>query len=525
MRHEDNQKSLGTIELGSRANADLKKHHEYNGYTTRFLGFSVYISNTTDRNDGKLCFHDINYTKYTIPDHVNIICPTHGQYVIYYNERLQGVNYPDDYFPYAFVELCEIEVYGCPIPGYYGSNCSLPCPDSNCIYCHIQSGVCEGCKPGYKGHQCEQQCNQKFYGELCNEKCGNCTDGWTCNHVNGTCTNGCDVGVYGDKCKIVCPSGWYGNNCLEKCYNCETCDRFTGQCTSPCKTGWKGIFYMEECDGRRYGQDCEEECGACLGYKQCHHINGSCLEGCDFGYKWDLCKSACLDGTYGTNCEQKCNKNCGVPYRCNGTTGQCEGGCQFGWEGPHCKTKCTNNMYGRNCSRRCGNCRNGAQCHHLDGTCQSGCMQGYKDRYCTSECKAGFYGFNCTEECSLFCKTPRDCNHITGHCKQGCTGGWQGDMCLQVANRVGVVEWQSEFHGFLAAFCISVTINVVLVAYIIINRRQTKNRQKKQKCQDESEMKAKKFDQDIVSPKAYEDESNKYQELGELALPSDYGRL
>lgn len=39
-------------------------------------------------------------------------CPVHGQYVIYYNERLPGVTYPDDYSQYAYNELCEVEVFG-----------------------------------------------------------------------------------------------------------------------------------------------------------------------------------------------------------------------------------------------------------------------------------------------------------------------------------------------------------------------------------------------------------------------------
>ncbi|XP_062610401.1 uncharacterized protein LOC134272166 [Saccostrea cucullata] len=65
-----------------------------NGYTTRFLGFYVYISNTTNRLDGHLCFHDTTYTIATIPAVANISCPVHGQYVIYYNERRQGFSYP-----------------------------------------------------------------------------------------------------------------------------------------------------------------------------------------------------------------------------------------------------------------------------------------------------------------------------------------------------------------------------------------------------------------------------------------------
>lgn len=42
---------------------------------------------------------------------------------------------------------------GCPATGFYGSNCSIPCPDVNCQYCHIETGYSQCCKPGYQGHQ------------------------------------------------------------------------------------------------------------------------------------------------------------------------------------------------------------------------------------------------------------------------------------------------------------------------------------------------------------------------------------
>lgn len=45
---------------------------------------------------------------------------------------------------------------GCPATGYFGSNnCSTACPDVNRQYCHIESGTCQGCIPGYQGHRCE----------------------------------------------------------------------------------------------------------------------------------------------------------------------------------------------------------------------------------------------------------------------------------------------------------------------------------------------------------------------------------
>lgn len=41
---------------------------------------------------------------------------------------------------------------GCHKTGYYTSDCSIPCPDVNCQHCHIETGACQGCKPG---QQCE----------------------------------------------------------------------------------------------------------------------------------------------------------------------------------------------------------------------------------------------------------------------------------------------------------------------------------------------------------------------------------
>ena len=48
---------------------------ENNFYIRRFLGFSVYISNTINKEDGVLCFRDTNYTNATMPNPVNITCP------------------------------------------------------------------------------------------------------------------------------------------------------------------------------------------------------------------------------------------------------------------------------------------------------------------------------------------------------------------------------------------------------------------------------------------------------------------
>nr|XP_022306729.1 receptor-type tyrosine-protein phosphatase T-like isoform X1 [Crassostrea virginica] len=141
-----------------------------NGLTKNFMGFSVYLSNTTNKEDGVLWFRDTIYSRATIPNPVIISCPYHGRFVIYYNNRTH-YPFPDDYSDTVAGALCEVEVYGCPIQGFYGESCSIPCP-RNCQegHCHILKGTCLGCDDGLTGPTCETNQTQSNVPDDKNEQ-------------------------------------------------------------------------------------------------------------------------------------------------------------------------------------------------------------------------------------------------------------------------------------------------------------------------------------------------------------------
>lgn len=77
-----------------------------------YLGFSVHVSNTTDKHHGVLCFKDNSFNESTMPAVFTTKCTVHGQYVIYNNEKLDGIENPDTNSAYVMNNLCEVEVYG-----------------------------------------------------------------------------------------------------------------------------------------------------------------------------------------------------------------------------------------------------------------------------------------------------------------------------------------------------------------------------------------------------------------------------
>ncbi|XP_078330363.1 uncharacterized protein LOC144624436 [Crassostrea virginica] len=215
-----------------------------------FLGFSVYISNTTNKEDGVLCFRDTNYTNATLPNPVNITCTYHGRYVFYYNNRTHRP-YPNGYESYTGIGLCEVEVYGCRSLRNYGENCSLECPH-NCLdgYCDIVEGTCLGCKPKLIGPRC-RECAVGFFGNNCSKNCSlTCGNPGVCHKVTGHCNGSCLAGWEGDMCENECSVGFYGANCFQNCsMTCGipgTCERITGYCSGGCQRGWTGVKCEEE---------------------------------------------------------------------------------------------------------------------------------------------------------------------------------------------------------------------------------------------------------------------------------------
>uniref|UniRef100_A0A8W8P5Z9 EGF-like domain-containing protein n=1 Tax=Magallana gigas TaxID=29159 RepID=A0A8W8P5Z9_MAGGI len=180
----------------------------------RIAGFFVYVSNTTSKDDGYLCYHDELTDRFMLSEDQHINCTLLGRYVIYYNERKQSVQYPSFYSNYAYNELCEVEVYGCK--GIYGDDCIYPCP-ANCKdrRCDTNAGHCLSCSSGYKGLECHIVCNNNTYGPECALKCGNCSNGETCHHINGTCLHGCAEGALGDTCQEVRATDTQTSSCTE----------------------------------------------------------------------------------------------------------------------------------------------------------------------------------------------------------------------------------------------------------------------------------------------------------------------
>ncbi|XP_078330762.1 uncharacterized protein LOC111117668 [Crassostrea virginica] len=339
----------------------------YDGYESRqqgrFAGYSLYISNTGDRDSSSLCYKDgpelppLNFTT---------TCRLSGRYVIFYNERLDGVIYPAGYELVAnvYTELCEVTVNGCSKPGVYGSNCNIPCP-KNCRYrtCHIQNGTCFGCEAGYKGTICATECPDERYSFDCKQQCsGHCRDNEPCN--KSVATEPMDTVVLTTVVVTVCTTLHVTNrqDTVTEDVNPDIPMPYVAKVNS--KIISKHYCFKNKCSSGTYGKDCTNKCSEyCLHNKSCNHIDGTCTERCQNGYGGNICNISCEHGRYGKNCSQVCSLNCKT---CRHTDGTCS--CHAGWSGPNCSIGCTNS-YGENCQYLCHPLCANQTCDRFDGTC------------------------------------------------------------------------------------------------------------------------------------------------------------
>ncbi|XP_056017442.1 receptor-type tyrosine-protein phosphatase U-like [Ostrea edulis] len=272
----------------------------------RFVGFSLYVSNTTIKEDGYLCYR--NGQELPALD-FSRTCVKHGRYVIFYNERLDGTTYPTGYQTVNVLYFLCVTSLGCKESGLYGYNCDLPCPN-NCheLRCDILNATCLGCTAGWVGDFCNKSCPAGYYGLQYRSTCtGHCRDNLSCNHNTGQCDYGCDNGWTGTQCSTQCPAESYGPDCVYYC---------SGQCRS---------------------------------YLPCNRTTGRCDGGCNPGYTGELCDKVCLVGRYGLNCSENCSSGCrSESNHCNHIDGQCEHGCDDGFQGSKCeKTSWSQDVQGQ----------------------------------------------------------------------------------------------------------------------------------------------------------------------------------
>ncbi|XP_052694675.1 receptor-type tyrosine-protein phosphatase epsilon-like [Crassostrea angulata] len=328
----------------------------YDGHVVRqrgrFAGFSLYVSDTdvssiSEIKSSTLCYKDgpqlppLNFTT---------ICTEKGRYVIYYNEQLDGVIYPEGYEDQnIYTELCEVTVQGCKNASVYGINCDTPCP-ANCkdSTCHIQNGTCFTCIPGWTGTYCNTKCGKGRYGVNCSQHCvGHCKYNMSCNHATGQCDEGCDTGWTGTKCDKECKDGTYGHNCVNNCsvhcLNGSPCNKQTGYCDSGCNPGYTNGYCSKECPAGQFGLDCIKRCSEhCLIKDKCDRVSGECTDGCLDGFLGTHCNKSCNEGYFGINCSRECSPNC-KPDTCRHTDGLCS--CAPGWTGDNCTTISVEDLY------------------------------------------------------------------------------------------------------------------------------------------------------------------------------------
>ncbi|XP_021367657.1 EGF-like domain-containing protein comC [Mizuhopecten yessoensis] len=264
------------VDLGQPSTIDNITIYYRDGKASRFAGYRLYVSNTTSddnvTNNGVLCYEDQSSTEAEVRLVVTHYCPYVAKYVTVYNFRNNPLRYNWYNENEAFLELCEVQVFGCPVGTFGNGDCNEDCSGCNGGICNSTSGICRyGCNPGRHGSSCDkctatckqnkcnaetgycQECETGYYADFCDRKCSTgCTDSM-CDRINGHCT-GCKPGVHGENCAKACPT-----NCKT-----NTCNEDTGHCS--------------ECEAGYYADHCDRECSPGCKDNICDQSNGQCGE-------------------------------------------------------------------------------------------------------------------------------------------------------------------------------------------------------------------------------------------------------
>ncbi|OWF43872.1 Receptor-type tyrosine-protein phosphatase T [Mizuhopecten yessoensis] len=403
------------VDMGQRMTINNIKIYYRANFKNRFAGYQIFVSNTTDLNNGQLCYEDASSTIEEVSTVKSHQCQYVAQYVTIYNYRNTPTRH-GFYWQWAVLELCEVQVLGCPVGMYGEGDCNQKCPE-DCYggNCNAINASCFYCYPGKHGDRCKQDCVAnckdnicekdsgictdcipRKYGDFCNEDCsGNCNDS-RCYQHTGHC-KGCVFGRYGDVCELFC-----SNNCRDK-----TCLQDSGNCIE-CVRGKKGIHCAE---------DCPRNCVTCT------QVDGKCTE--------------CVQGKYGTNCEKDCNDKC-KDNLCTKDDGNCLE-CQHGYHGMDCTLECE------------PTCK---ICQREDGDC--------------TECLDGLYGGNC----SLACVNCERCSRETGNCLTTCMPGYEGEFCQMIIQSPPEDDSTGTTVGIVVGLLLLVSIITIGVIFVIRRRRQ-----------------------------------------------------
>ncbi|KAH9492067.1 hypothetical protein Btru_026734, partial [Bulinus truncatus] len=349
--------------------------------------------------------------------------------------------------------------------GYYGTNCTSPCP-TNCKTgeCDVQSGQCiEGCEAGYDGDIYENENRPEGQSELSfahglavgaaavvlitvvfvivyrlqNQKIQELTSQHKENLYNKPKVPHEEFSLYEGlnpdinmKENVSCDVDYDDTDCSTPCTtNCKTgeCDVQSGQCTGGCEDGYVGDKCENACDVDYDDTDCSTPCTTNCKTGECYEQSGQCIGGCEDGYVGDKCENACDVDYDDTDCSTPCTTNCKTG-ECYEQSGQCIGGCEDGYVGDKCENACDVDYDDTDCSTPCTtNCKTG-ECYEQSGQCIGGCEDGYVGDKCENACDVDYDDTDCSTPCTTNCKTG-ECYEQSGQCIGGCEDGYVGDKC------------------------------------------------------------------------------------------------